>query len=115
MVFLDHLEQTICHLEVSRRGSSASNGNLTLSSPEYPKSNGLAEKGVQVVKKMIKKCLDSQENLNLALIAFRSVPNESGLSPAQLLFGRQIRSKIPVPENQLNGRFDERNKENMIK
>ena len=63
---------------------------------EYPKSNGLAEKGVQVIKKLIKKCMDSNQDINLALLAFRSSPNEQGLSPAQLLFGRQILSKLPV-------------------
>ena len=70
---------------------------LILSSPEYPKSNGLAEKGVQVVKKLIKKCIDSKQDINLALLAFRSTPNESGLSPAQLLFGRQLR-KVTYPK-----------------
>ena len=79
---------------------------LVLSSPEYPKSNGLAEKAVQVTKKLIKKCIDSKQDINMALLAFRAAPNESGLSPAQLLFGRQVRTRLPVLESNLSGRFD---------
>ena len=84
---------------------------IITSSPEYPKSNGLAEKGVQVIKKLIKKFMDSKQDINLALLAFRSAPNEQGLSPAQLLFGRQIRSKLPVLEQNLTGRYDNKNQE----
>ena len=45
------------------------------------------------------------------MLAFRSAPNELRLSPAQLLFGRQIRSKLPVLEQTLLGRYDNKNQE----
>ena len=86
---------------------------IKTSSPEYPKSNRLAEKGVQVVKNLIKKSLDSGEDINFALLAFRSAPNEFGLSPAQLLFGRKIKSRIPILETELFGRYDSKNQEDM--
>ena len=82
---------------------------MILSSPENPKSNGLAEKGVQVTKNLIKKTMDSNQDINLALLAFRAAPNEFGLSPAQLLFGRQIRSPVPILSKMLSGRYDKRN------
>ena len=86
---------------------------IRLSSPEYPKSNGLAEKGVQVIKNLIKKSIDSNQDINLALLAFRSAPNEFGHSPAQLLFGRQIKGKIPILRKELSGRYDIKNKKDI--
>ena len=87
--------------------------SLILSSPRYPKSNGLAEKGVQVTKRLIKKCIDSNEDINLALLAFRTAPNKTGLSPAQLLFGRQLKTKVPVLDTTLNGPYDSTNVQHM--
>lgn len=99
--------------EEMRQFSIAWEFEIKPSSPEYPKSNGLAEKGVQVIKNLIKKSMDSGEDINFALLAFRSAPNEFGLSPAQLLFGRQIKSRIPILETELSGRYDSKNQEDM--
>lgn len=62
------------------------------SSPRYPESNGLAERAVQTIKKMWSR----ERDKNLALLIYRSTPLASGLSPAELLYGRNIRTNIPL-------------------
>ena len=71
---------------------------LKTSSPHYPQSNGEAERAVQTVKNMWKKCKDKQ----LALLDYRTTPLKScNLSPAQLLFGRRPRNKLPAARSLL--------------
>nr|XP_037276667.1 uncharacterized protein K02A2.6-like [Rhipicephalus microplus] len=65
------------------------------SSPPYPQSNGLAEKGVQVVKRIMKECVHAHENFWLGLQAYCCTPLENGLSPAELLQGRCPRANLP--------------------
>ena len=68
------------------------------SSPHFPQSNGEAERAVQTVKKMWKKCSDKQ----LALLDYRTTPLPScDLSPAQLLMGRRPRNKLPASKKLL--------------
>ena len=61
------------------------------SSPHYPESNGLAERAVQTIKGMWGK----EDDKNLALQMYRSTPLQSGWSPAELLYGRNIRTNLP--------------------
>ena len=65
--------------------------------PRYPKSNGEAERSVQTLKSMICKCEDPCK----ALLQRRAMPLQNGYSPAQLLFGHQIQTNLPVMEKQL--------------
>ena len=55
-----------------------------MSSPYYPRSNGLAENAVKVVKRLLGKAADRGEDKYLALLAYRSSPLETGKSPAEL-------------------------------
>ena len=65
------------------------------SSPHFPQSNGQAERAVQTTKALLKKAEDPAR----ALLAYRSTPLELGKSPAELLFGRNIRNHLPcIPE-----------------
>lgn len=80
------------------------------SSPHYPQSNGKSERTVQTVKNMLKKCIDSGQDFNLSLLNLRSTPRNGLDSPAQMLMGRRIKTKLPITmelltkpvDNQLN-------------
>lgn len=65
------------------------------SSPYFPRSNGLAEKGVQVVKRLLKKCEHSGDDFWLGLLNYRATPLECGTAPAELLMGRRPRTLLP--------------------
>lgn len=65
------------------------------SSPLYAQSNGKAEKGVHIVKQLLKKARDSNSDPYLALLSYRASPLEHGMSPAELLMGRRLRTTIP--------------------
>lgn len=65
------------------------------SSPGFPRSNGLSEKGVQVVKRLLKKATEAKQDFWLALLAYRTSPLECGLAPAEILQGRRLRTRLP--------------------
>ena len=50
---------------------------------------------------MLKKCADSNEDPHLAMLNYRTSPLESGLSPAEVMMGRKLRTQIPRPTTQL--------------
>jgi hypothetical protein len=75
------------------------NFTVTTSSPKFAQSNGMAERAIQTVKLLMKKAEKAGTDPYLALLQYRNAPLsglESGLSPAQLLMGRVLRSKLPV-------------------
>lgn len=66
------------------------------SSPHFPQSNGFAERNVQTIKNIFKKCKSSKTDPFLALLCLRSTPIDSHLpSPAELLYTRKIQSNLP--------------------
>ena len=69
--------------------------NFVPTSPHHPSSNGKAEKGVQIVKCMLKKCYEKGEDAFLAILNYRSTPLDCGKSPAELLMNMQIKSRLP--------------------
>ena len=62
------------------------------SSPYHPSGNGEAERAVQTIKNLLKK----ESDPFLALLNYRSTPLSQGLSPAELLMKRKIRTRIPL-------------------
>ncbi|XP_064475825.1 uncharacterized protein LOC135389723 [Ornithodoros turicata] len=62
------------------------------SSPRYPRSNGEAERMVRTVKDIMKK----SDDVFLALLSYRNSPGPTGVSPAQLLMGRRLNTRLPV-------------------
>ena len=62
------------------------------SSPHHPSGNGEAERAVQTVKNLLKK----EQDPFLALLNYRNTPLSSGKSPAELMFGRPLRTRIPL-------------------
>ena len=75
------------------------------SSPKYPQSNGAAERAVRTVKDLLKKNKMHHDDMYMAMLAYRSTPLENGLSPAEMLMGRKLRTNVPVEPQQLNPRI----------
>ncbi|XP_046630009.1 uncharacterized protein K02A2.6-like [Neodiprion virginianus] len=69
------------------------------SSPHFPQSNGAVEAAVKTAKNLIKKSKD--DDIHLALLAYRSTPLENGFSPAELFLSRRIKSSIPTLPSRL--------------
>ena len=70
------------------------------SAPHYPQSNGLAESAVKKLKSLVAKIVDTEGRLDMekfdkGLLELRNTPNENGASPAQLVFGQEMRSVLP--------------------
>lgn len=70
------------------------------SSPLYAQSNGKAEKGVHILKQLLKKAANSDSDPYLALLSYRASPLECGLSPAELLMKRKLRTTLPSVSQQ---------------
>ena len=74
------------------------NIELEVSDPYYPVSNGHAEKMVGVAKSLIKKA-ENMEELRRMLQVYNSTPSvTTGVSPAEMLMGRKIRTNLPMVE-----------------
>ena len=72
------------------------------SSPNFPQSNGFAERMVQTAKKLLKKCEKDGTDPYLAILEYRNTPISSDLgSPAHLQQSRRLRSVIPTAEKLL--------------
>lgn len=83
----------------------AKNWNFTLSfrSPNYPRSNGLAEKAVSISKQLLKKASEGRiVDLDTALMNYRNYPlKHMDYSPSQLLNSRMCKTKVPISSNLL--------------
>ena len=74
------------------------------SSPYHPQSNGLAEKSVQIIKRMLNKSKRDGQDPYLSLLELRNTRVGDIGSPAQLLMGRRLRTSLPVKATQLEPR-----------
>ncbi|CAC5396825.1 unnamed protein product [Mytilus coruscus] len=73
-------------------------GDSHRSSPHYQQSNGLAERFVQSVKKMLSKSKQDGKDPYIAMLKYRNTPLEN---LAQLLMNRRLRTTIPTIKNRL--------------
>lgn len=71
------------------------------SSPLYPKSNGLAEKGVAIAKNVIRKS-SSDEEVSLGLMEYKN-SKLKGLdyTPSELMMSRQLKTNLPCSTERL--------------
>lgn len=82
--------------------SKSWNFEVKLTSPYYPRSNGLAEKSVGIVKTMLRKAKHEKTDLSLYLLNYRSTPVASlKYSPSQLLQSRVLNIKLPISPSKL--------------
>lgn len=75
------------------------------SSPRYPQSNGLAEKGVAIAKNILRRCHEdgAMDQLAYRILEYNATPVASmGMSPASLFFGRRIKTKLPIVDELLH-------------
>jgi transposase InsO family protein len=81
------------------------------SSPYHPASNGLAERAVQIVKRGLKKVTSGKMSARIAevLFTYRVSPHTTtGVSPAELLLGRQLRTRLDLIRPNTAKRVEER-------
>ena len=69
------------------------------STPYFASSNGHAECNVKILKRLLTKIaspdIDSEEFIE-GLIELRNTPREDGRSPCQVVFGHNVRSRVPT-------------------
>lgn len=76
------------------------NFEIRTSSPNYPRSNGQAEKSVHIAKNIIRKAIEDNREIDYALLEYRNHPvAQLNASPAQLLMSRVTRTKVPIKES----------------
>lgn len=69
------------------------------SRPHYAQSHGQAEKGVHILKQLLKKAAASDLGPYLALLSYRASPIQCSLSPAEQLMKRRLRTTLPSHPN----------------
>ena len=75
----------------------------TTTSQYFPKSNGFAERMVKTVKKLLEHTTDPYKSI----LSYRATPPPwCGLSPAELLMGRRIRTDIPQVKDNLISKWE---------
>ena len=75
--------------------------------PYHPATNGLAERAVQTLKEGLKKSANGDLETRLArfLFKYRTTPHSTtGVSPAELLMGRKLRSHLDLVQPDLSSR-----------
>ena len=85
------------------------NFNIITSSPHYAQSNGQAERTIQTVKSLLKKAMDSGCDPYVPLLQYRIAQlSHFNKSPAELLFNRPLKTKLPVMPNALSSTESDR-------
>jgi hypothetical protein len=70
-----------------------------VSSSTNAQSNGIVERHIQTVKKMLIKADEDNKDIYLALLEYRNTPISKDLeSPAEILMGRKIKGLLPIEE-----------------
>lgn len=77
------------------------NINFQWSSPYYPKSNGLVEQTVKLVKNTLIKCQEGGNDPYLAMLHLRNACQFGQEAPSKLLNARLLRTNIPIVKNML--------------
>lgn len=82
--------------------------------PYHPSSNGLAERAVKVFKQGIRKLTEGTVNDRIArsLFQYRITPHTTtGVSPAEMLMGRRLRSRLDLLKPSVEQRVEEKQRQ----
>ncbi|GAB1602673.1 hypothetical protein Ahia01_000547000, partial [Argonauta hians] len=79
--------------------------------PLWPRANAETERFMRTIKKSIKAAQAEHKNWRQEmfkfLLAYRTTPHSStGKAPAEVLFGRNLKTKLPEPPLQVNAEID---------
>lgn len=82
-----------------------------LSTPYHPKTNGLAERAVRTFKERMTAAKTSTADLGTRLqkflLSYRNAPhNSTGRPPAELMFGRRLRTRLDLLKPDVRARLD---------
>lgn len=86
------------------RFSDECNIQFKFSSPRYPQSIGLAEKGVAIAKNILKRCFEANDvdQFQYRLLEYNTTPlTGMHITPSELFFGRLVKTKLPVSDSLL--------------
>jgi hypothetical protein len=72
------------------------------SSAYFPQSNGLAEAGVARCKSLLEKCMETKEDVQIALQELRNAEMTDAPAPSEVFFKRQLRGLLPQLKKQVN-------------
>ena len=87
------------------------------SAPYYPATNGLTERAVQTFKSFLKKSSEGslEDRLSLFLFRYRITPHmTTGSTPAQLLMGHQLRSRLDLLRPNLGNRVQQQQEQQKL-
>jgi len=74
----------------------------TTISPPYSQSKGRVESAVKTAKTIMSKALEANADPFLSLLEWRNTPSSQlHSSPVQILFGRRMRTRLPIASTQL--------------
>uniref|UniRef100_A0A3Q3WX37 Integrase catalytic domain-containing protein n=1 Tax=Mola mola TaxID=94237 RepID=A0A3Q3WX37_MOLML len=95
--------QVIQRLKATLSWFGIPNEHITFS-PHHPQGKGLAERAVETAKRIIR-----QEDPLIVLMSYRSTASTTtGVSPAELLTGRKIKTTLPTLEKNLRPKWPNR-------
>jgi len=90
------------------------NCDVITSSPEYPQSNGQAERHIGTIKQILRKATEEGNDIHMGLLHYRNTPiSNVGLSPAQMLMSRRLRDTLPRTHTSLLPEISENVKERL--
>ena len=70
----------------------------------------MAEKGVGIAKKLMRKAKDIGQGPYISFLEYRNTPLDCGYSPAQLLYNRRTKSILPISNKALTPELVNNNK-----
>lgn len=83
--------------EVFKKFAEEWNFEHVTSSAKYAQSNGMIERSVQTVKRILQKAALQGDDVYLCLLEYRNTPINNNIgSPAQILMGRRLNGVLPI-------------------